>query len=201
MCDIHELWFRIGGRSCKISFYGKNKFPDAVFYWDDCELFRFNADDTKLLVEVINRWICDSAMPSAMRVDFAWILIGELADFYEIGNPVEGEFIDSWNFIERFYADLNFSFTPKVLELITAMRKEGYDKLLRAGQSLSTLILSRARRHGLRNDQPSVTFQFRDAGMIIHDNTSNNKSLILPQIKLTSEVDSILKNLSAMNID
>lgn len=39
-CDIYELWFQTKNRSCQISYYGKNNFPDFIFYWDECQLFR-----------------------------------------------------------------------------------------------------------------------------------------------------------------
>jgi hypothetical protein len=97
------LWFRHGECSCKISFYGKNRSPDAVFHWDGCKLFGFRASDSSRLAAVLERWICDHAMPSQMRLEFPWLEIGELADYYEQGNPLLGEFLQSWDFIEEHY--------------------------------------------------------------------------------------------------
>ncbi len=91
--DIYSLRFRVDDRSCEVSFYGKNEHPDAKFSWDDCQLFEFRADDVSRLAAVLSRWLCHESMPSTMRTDFPWLQIGELADYYENGKPIEGEFI------------------------------------------------------------------------------------------------------------
>lgn len=201
LSDIYELWFKSADRSCRISYYGKNKFPDAVFHWDECELFRFKADNDENLAKVLKRWLCDAAMPSTMREEFPWIQIGKLADYYEKGNPVEGEFIESWDSIERFYADMKYPILPQILNLIGKMRQKGYDKSLRAGQSLWTLILSRSRRHGLRIKQPCIAFQFLENGMDVYISLGEDKKIKFPKIEFNPEIDTLLKKLETMNID
>ena len=160
IADIHYLHFRAGDRSCEISFFGKNRLPDAKFSWDDCQLFQFQADDHARLATVLTRWLCERAPPSSMRTEFPWLHIDKLADYHEVGNSIEGEFIQSWDRIEEFYRDDWCNFSDTVLDLIRAMRIAGYDRVLRAGQSLSSLGLSRSRRHGLRSGQPSLWFEF-----------------------------------------
>jgi hypothetical protein len=123
VADIYYLRFTTGARSCQISFYGKNELPDAKFSWDECQLFEFQPDDSDPLAAVLRRWLCDDATPSAMRAEFPWLDIGELADYYEIGKPVEGEFVQSWDEIERLpdfmlMNDKLSPVAPKVKELI-----------------------------------------------------------------------------------
>ena len=117
--------------------------------------------------------------------------IGELADYYENGNPVEGEFIHSWNSIEQFYENQGFSFSNHVLELIACMRRDGYDRIVRAGQSLSSLGLSRSRWHGLRRHQPAIWFHFRDDAMHVEPTFEGEALQDIP-IQLTSDVKRVL---------
>jgi hypothetical protein len=63
------------------------------------------------------------------------------ADFYDSGNPFEDEFIQGWNWIEQLYGDLNCPQKGRVLQFIAELRKAGYDRKLRAGQSLFTFIV------------------------------------------------------------
>jgi len=200
VCDIYGLWFRGTDRTCRISFYGKNEFPDAAFHWDQCELFRFTADNREGLAAVVKRWVGDRAMPSTMRREFLYLEIGELADYYEHGNPIEGEFIKSWDLIERFYADMRFPFAPQVHNLIAQIRGKGYDKSLRAGQSLWSLIVSRSRRHGLRAGQSSIAFWFGEDGMDVYINFDEEKKVACPKIELTPEIETLLKKLEAQDI-
>jgi hypothetical protein len=201
LCDIYRLWFQGVDRSCRISFYGKNELPDAAFHWDKCELFRFQARDRSRLAAVLKRWLCDRAMPSALRMEFPGLEIGELADHYERGNPIEGEFIKSWDSIERFYEDMHFPFVPKVRSLIAQMRRKGYDRSLRAGQSLWSLIVSRSRRHGLREDQPMIAFRFRNDGMELYINLDKKAKVTCPDIDFRPEIDALLKKLEAMGVE
>ena len=202
MADCYRLRFRGDSRSCEISFWGKNQYPDARFSWDDCQLFEFQADDNRHLAAVLSRWICDQAMPSAIRSEFPEIEIGELADFYEKGNPIEGEFITSWNWMERFYDDMDYDWVPLAKKLIFDMRGRGYDRTLRAGQSLWSLILSRSRRHGLREEQPAIQFWFSDEGMGVHHTFDRIGSEPKPvAIELTDEIDRLLQRLQSEPID
>lgn len=202
--DICTLLFRGSGRSCKVSFYGKGKWPDAKFSWDECQLFQYQPKDTAQFAAVLKAWICDWLMPSAMRSEFPWLTIGELADYYEAGSPVEGEFIKSWDGMEEFYEDTRCPFSAEVKHFMCAMRDKGYDRTLRAGQSLWSLILSRSRRHGMRGDQPSVVFQFHENGMIVVDRLENHrkgaKSQSL-QIALTPEIEALLERLESKPVD
>jgi hypothetical protein len=197
MSDLYRLWFTTADRACKVSFYGDNEFPDAVFHWDGCELFQFAVGEVAAFAAVLARWLSDRAMPSALRAEFPWLEIGPLADAYEAGRGTEGEFQESWDGIERHFSD-GYGPGPQVLSLIAAIRAAGYDRKLRAGQSMYTLIVSRSRRHGLRRGQPKVAFEFEQGGMQVY---VGEQRLNLPRVEFDPRVEAILRDLAAQPID
>lgn len=199
--DIYYLWFRSTERTCKISFYGKNEHPDAVFSWDGCALFQFRADDIATLAAVAKRWLCEGAMPSLMRKEFEWLEIGPLADYYEQGNPIEGEFLKSWDDIESFYASLNNPIVPQIQRMITQMRERGYDRTLRSGQSLWSFIVSRSRRHGLRQDQPMIQFDFRENGMDVTRRFGTENKAVFEGIAFNPAIEELFQELQTQPID
>ncbi|MCA9072239.1 MAG: hypothetical protein KDA84_25105 [Planctomycetaceae bacterium] len=202
--DSYELAFSSEDRACRLSFYGKNEWPDARFSWDECQLFTYQPHDTAQLAGVLRGWLCNKWKPSQMRQEFPWLKIGELADYYENGKPIEGEFVKSWDYMEQFYDELNYPYTGGVRSFIAAMRLKGYDKTLRAGQSLSSLILSRSRRHGMRLDQPRVIFQFGDEGMVVYSSLQNQTNLVRSayrSIKLSPAIETLLNQLQSTPID
>jgi hypothetical protein len=95
--------------------------------------------------------------------------MGRLLDNNE-QSIIEEEFLESWDFIERFVADLSaypdYKSGKQMLELITRLRALGYDRKLRAGQSLTTLILSRSRKHGSL-EKAHLSFEYDPDGMTI----------------------------------
>jgi len=204
IADIYYLRMTAGDRSCELSFYGKNELPDAKFFWHDCQLFQFQSDDHSQLAAVLKRWICDRALPSTMRNEFSWLQIGDLADYYEAGKPVEGEFVQSWDWMEQFYDETKCPFATDVKKFIRTIRSKGYDKTLRAGQSLWSLILSRSRRHGMRQEQPCIQFWFRKDGMDVFnylENRSEGRKRSYNRIELTPEIDALLVELQSAPID
>jgi len=199
-CGIYGLWFRVKDRSCRIARYGKNRFPEAFFFWDECNLFRFPIESRALFGVVLERWLCDDAMPSALAREFACVQVDSLARYYEAGRPVEGEFLVSWDSTEEFYKG-KLSLGPKGRRLITDMRKAGYDKVLRAGTSMWTLMLSRSRRHGLRNDQPSIAFAIGDDDMDVTVSIDGVETFSGVEIAFTPRIDAMLKRLAEKEID
>jgi len=200
--DLYELWFRARERSCCIFYYGENKFPNAVFHWDECQLFQIQAGRLEQLALILKRWLCDYTMPSDLQKEFPWIDVGKLARYYEEGKGIEGEFITSWDSTEQFYKEMvKASFSSEVLELIAQMRQRGYDKTLRAGTSLYSLVVSRSRRHGLRAEQPRIIFCFRGNSMDIDANFNGEAKLSCPKIGFTAEIDALLKRLETKDID
>jgi len=73
---------------------------------------------------------------------------------------IESGFIKSWDDIENFYVDLlsyeGWDHVKPVQDLIKQLRALGYGKLLRAGQSIYVLVLSRSKNWGLRDNQHRI---------------------------------------------
>lgn len=200
IADIYDLKFVANERSCEISYNGKKELPDVKFSWDKCQLFEFPVDQASRLAPVLKLWLCDQTAPSMMRIEFPWLTIGPLADYYENGNPIEGEFLLSWDSIEKFYSQDWCTFSEPLLTMIHAMRSAGYDRLLRVGQSLSSLGLSRSRRYGLRSDQASLWFNFRKDRMDVQAGL-NGETLKDHPIQFTEEVRRMVDGLVMIEID
>ncbi len=148
-----QLWFKWDDRLAHITFGDINKETLNIdFYWDKSSiLFNTKNCDRKLLAKILKRWVYDRALPSVIRTEFPSVEISKLADFYEQGNPIEGEFLESWDSIEKFYESMSGFYGEllnPMIELVKSIRKENYDRQLRAGQSMLFLCLSRSQSHG-----------------------------------------------------
>ncbi len=198
---VSHLWFRNDMRSAHIHFAGRHDSPEAHFHWDESELFHFDAADVGALSAVLSRWLAANAPPSTLRKEFPWLEIGRLADFYEAGNPVEGEFIESWDQMESVYAGSRFPPRTLVLPFIAELRRAGYDRKLRAGQSIWSLIVSRSRRPRLRPEQPLVSFQFREATMEVFSSGEPEERIFEIPIEMSETVERVLQGLVERPID
>jgi hypothetical protein len=198
---VSHLWFRTEARSSHIHFVANHQSPHAVFYWDECEMFRFEPKETASLETVLSRWLSGNAPPSALRREFPWLNIGPLADFYEKGNPVEGEFLESWNQMEGVYEGSRFPPRSLVLPFIADLRRAGFDKKLRAGQSIWSLIVSRSRRPRLRPEQPVVSFQFHENTMEVYARDQQEERLHDIPIAMSDTVERVLRSLAERPID
>jgi hypothetical protein len=198
---VSHLWFRTDHRSAHIHFTTRRETPEAVFHWDESELFRFDAADPAALTPVLSRWLADNAPPSAMRKEFPWLHLGRLADFYEKGSPVEGEFIESWDQMEGIYQGSRFPSRNLVLPFIADLRRAGYDRRLRAGQSIWSFIVSRSRRARLRPEQPLVSFQFRENSMEVFSRGQDEERIFEIPISISDTVERVLYRLTQRPID
>ncbi len=87
----------------------------------------------------------------------------------------------------------------RVLQFIAQLRGAGYDRKLRAGQSLDMFVVSRSRRHGLRPDQPRVVFCFHNDGMDVLE--GNELEVRGTDISLSAPVQAVLARLLSREID
>ena len=200
---IYKLWFRTETRSAAVYFYGKDEQATVDCHWDGCELFSFGNATTAAIASILKRWLSDNALPSAMRHEFPTLPIGELADYYERGLPIEGEFVDSWSRMEKFFDEERFRPRSRVIRLIRELREAGYDRNLRAGQSLFQLGVSRSRRHGLRTDQAVIIFQFAidDDLMKVTFKHRPEEHSITTAVSVTPELVTLLNRLLLLPID
>lgn len=201
MCDVYMLHWRWKNRRCQIEFYGNERHPQSMFYWDDCELFRLAVSDIPLLASLLQRWLFDAVLPSTIANEFPTVTMDPVAQYYEAGTPIEGEFLVSWDRIETYFVDPNMPNAKAVLAFVQALRSHGFDRTLRAGQSLWTLVLSRSRRHGLRDNQPCVAFEFHNNRLRVRGYHLQSVKIDVPRIELTAEVLEHLRQLAAQPID
>lgn len=142
-------------------------------------------------------------MPSAMCKEFSWLNIGELADYYERGDPIAGECIFSWNWIEQCYDSEYFPPKSFVQQFIRPLRRAGYDREFRAGQSLWALMLSRPRPHGLRDEQARIVFELSRGGDAMRVTVRNGaeQSTLRTSVFLSDEIHAALNRLLGAPID
>jgi hypothetical protein len=196
----YSLWFKDRHRGCRIYYYGYEQHPRYTFFWDETTMFEVSGPDIKNCGRLIRKWVFDKALPADLKAEFDMIDFGKLSEYYEVGNGVQGEFILSWDSIEQFYSSLDLDKKDEVLSLIKTMRKKGFDKMLRVGQSLYTFILSRSRRHGLREDQKSISFSFNFIKTAMEINTGKEK-LSFNKIEYNDTIEQLLRALSVEKID
>mgnify|MGYP003454220544 CR=1 FL=1 len=82
---------------------------------------------------------------------------------------LEDAFAASWDYLVVFYTEwgARSRWSGPLLELIDELRDAGYDRTLRAGQSLTTFIVSRSHAHGMQQGQPSIALWPRDEQLIV----------------------------------
>ncbi len=187
-----------GDRACWFTTTGENKELLIGFSIDHCTLFESVAKNEEV-AEVFSRFLIKKEKLSSLSKEFNWIISNDLVQAYENGNGIEGEFIDSWNNITSFYKNINEEYTDDVLSFISDLRSKGFDKTLRAGQSLYTFILSKSRRHGLTENQKYLAFSFQKDKMIIRNN--KNETVSFNKIELNSEVENLLNILNQQPIE
>lgn len=197
----YSLWFKNENRGCRIYYYGYEQNPRYIFYWDDCVIFETSDLDKDKLGLLVNRWVHEKASPSILAKAYPGIDFGKLGEYYEKGKGVEGEYVLSWDRIEAFYEDIDLNRRDEVIELIKRIRSEGFDRTLRAGQSLYTLILSRSRRHGLRENQDSISFSFNFIKSAMEVRMGDSTKLEFDKIEYNDKIERLLKQLEQLPID
>ncbi|WP_309709213.1 hypothetical protein [Armatimonas sp.] len=150
-------------------------------------------------------WFVKRTLPSGLPSIFPEIALSRLVPYYEEGRGLEGEFIESWVGIEHFFADWaarQSSHVQDTLILLRALKAKGYDSKLRAGQSMSTFIISRSRLHGLRTDQSSLAFETWGNKLRVHGQLAGVKiSLEYETLTLNDEIEQLVKRLAELPVD
>ena len=150
---------------------------------------------------LISKWVFEKAMPSILKEIFPEIDFGILAEYYEKGNGIEGEFMLSWDEIETSYRQAHLDKKTEILQLVRQMRENGFDRTLRAGQSLYDLIVSRSRRHGLREGQNFVRFSFTYIESAMEIRTRKGEKFQFDKIEYNETINKLLLAIEAESID
>jgi len=217
LTEIGEFWFERDDRRASVYFSDdKQEIINISFYADTSSmLFDIKNHDRKLLAEIIKRWVSDWALLSEIRTEFPSVEMSKLADFYERGNLIEGEFLGSWDRIEKFYESPSMyqKLSHPMIELVKPIRKEGYDCKLRAGTSMWNLCLSRSRSYG-NMGLYSLVFQVEYDNLEINGEQKKSQSLrvfcldngaiaeefVEKEIALTDRIRKVLQKLSEQPI-
>jgi len=217
LSEFCQLWFERDDRRASVYFSDdKQEIINISFYADTSSmLFDIKNHDRKLLAEIIKRWVGDWALLSEIRTEFPSVEMSKLADFYERGNLIEGEFLGSWDRIERFYESPSMyqKLSHPMIELVKPIRKEGYDCKLRAGTSMWNLCLSRSRSYG-NMGLYSLVFQVEYDNLEINGEQKKSQSLrvvyldngaiaeefVEKEIALTDRIRNLLQKLSEQPI-
>lgn len=168
------------------------------FLWDDCAVFYAYNTNLYPFTPLVYDWLINNLKPTELKEKYSWIEIYSIAQYYERGEGFIGEFIESWDRVEKFYSELEFHLKDDVLNFIRAIRGYEFDKSLRAGTSLYSLILSKSRRFGLRQDQKRISFSFGDEGIYV--NSDVHKQVLFKGIKLSDEILELIKTLNTEEI-
>lgn len=200
-CDLHDLTILVEDRMVEVKFYGKNDNPDAYFQWEGCTLAKWRVDPP-LLGNLMVRWLVEREAPTDLNNQLN-VDVYPVASFYEQGRGVEGEFLLSWDHLESFYRQSQFPQSAFAQRYIASLRQRGFDASLRAGQSLWRTIVSRSRRHGLRDDQAFVMLDFQADQVTVTGQIAGRdlQPLTCNKSEVSPEVLSLLRELAACSID
>lgn len=204
--EFYHLSFSYESRSCTISAADHFQNHLVIFKDDQVEICAFREKDPNIISQAIQAWLIEHYSPTMLGREFDGLIFNEVAIYYEIGKPIMGEFIQSWDKTEQFFLHINRKLeSAQAHGLLTKMRVAGYDKTLRAGQALMTLILSRSRRHGLQSGQPCIYFDFYNDEIHVrcsftNENTQEFKFPYYSSKELLPELVSLLDKLAAFPI-
>jgi hypothetical protein len=201
--DIVELKITKDEKSCWIGAISSDLTLDARFCWDETEQFSVAACEVADFARFVRRWLIDGVPATALAREERNLNLAEVAEYYESGRPIEGEFILSWIDIRDFYLEDWETISPTALALLDHLSGLGYDRQLRAGQSMATLVLSRSRRHGLRPEQKYVRIEFDRNGIEITLRNGDGQApdRVVKAVEVTPEVIDILNELAASSLD
>jgi len=122
---------------------------------------------------------------------------GTLAEKFAMDDVIEQDFLESWNRMEWFFGSGEiWPKNPDVVEFIATLRRAGYDRKLRAGQSLDIFVVSRSRKHGMRLEQPSIGFHIYQGKMTVSSTGLQADTFVENAATLSDPVRGLLDRLS-----
>jgi hypothetical protein len=194
--------FDSGVRTVEILLYGPEHEQWVSFLWHDSKMFELRNHDHAKLAPVIGSWLHEQDMPSTMNQKFPWLETGKLAQYYEQGRELEGEFVVSWDGIEGFYAkEPRVERSGPLLKLIAEMRVRGFEKSFRAGTSMTILIFSRSKDHGLRAEQAHICLSGSEYGVDVEINIDGRHRMFLANGEFTPEIEQWFRRLEMHPVD
>ena len=122
--------------------------------------------------------------------------------FRKLSSELSAEFEESWTWLQHhFYEFLvekdDWQWIQPLIKLMTLLRLLGYDRVLRAGQSLHLAMFSRSRDHGLLEGQDWLSIRVeRNGSMFIRSLSADPDPIHCPRIELCDPLLDRLETLS-----
>jgi hypothetical protein len=157
---------------------------------------------------ILKQWFCDDIRPSDLVKEFPFLDKGELSECSDFNKVIEADLKRSWDVVEDYYRNIflvakqEFS---EILSFISLLRSEGYDRIFRAGISVSALVFSRAMRQVLRLDQPCLIFELSaDSKINIYTSQKarfdGNINLRSSRLEFTPQIENLFNELEREDI-
>ena len=183
--EIYHLSITNENRECHFQRYN-----GIEFLADGSVIFSYY-QEIEETANLIKYWLVDNLMPSQLIDKVPNLNIGKLSKYYEDGELIKGEFVLSWEDKESFYLSerghMNFNESKKneIKTFFQNLIDKNYNEKTRAGLSIRSLVLTRARRHGgIGSNTPFVSFFFFEdkSGMLVTERDGNLKEFEMPVI-------------------
>jgi len=120
---------------------------------------------------------------------------------------IEEEFSQSWGWMEQYFANLSskedWDWIKPICGLIGELRRQGYDRQFRAGQSMYLFVLSRSRHHGLRRGMSYIKFEAirgGHMGITCRTDVDTVTEFEVERVEITPEIEALLTRLLAQPI-
>jgi hypothetical protein len=212
LSEAYCLSFTSSQRNCEVYFESQTQDLTFEFYWRDFYIFKFSSKDNIRSAPILKRWFCDNIIPSVLLNEFPWLNSDRLSKLYDFDQVIADNFSQSWDVFKEacdLYLGIELfgqeNYYEDIIKMISQMRQKGFDRTLRAGQSMFRLILSRSLYHGLRKDQAHLIIDFSKGSISIFSSRDANSdpSIIFnnPKIELTPQIEKLLKELETEEIN
>ena len=113
---------------------------------------------------------------------------------------IEQDFKASWDSIDQFFTRLvehyHWEGHRPIFKILAAMRELGYDRQLRAGQSMSTFVVTRARFHHYRAHHGRIRLDVLSDGLnAVYYKDGEKIEVTTDSFDYTDEIDALLQRL------
>ncbi|MBL0316247.1 MAG: hypothetical protein IPP69_10870 [Flavobacteriales bacterium] len=193
-----ELEFEDGERLCRIHYHASKEFPRWIYFWNGTRIFETSNPHDAINAQIAMRWVLEKVRPSELNMDYPEIDTGKLAQFYEQGKGLEGEFTLSWE--ESIKNLKQGEHHEKVRKLFKQFEKAGYYQLFRTNANSWTFVMTRSKKNLKLSDQPFISFRFYENKSEVSVKDIHGTLHRFEEIELTSEMKRIIQELQDIQI-
>lgn len=196
----HTLNCTRDDRRVEIRYWSNNALPNAYFLWDGTQIHEAECLETAQIKESVEKWVLKRLNPFDMQNEFPFLQTADVAPYFEQGEPIAGEFIVSWEEVEEFYLKhWRVDGLEQILALIRKIRSMGFERNLRAGTSMYTLMLYRSRRY--RPKQPYIAFNFTNSSEMQVTKSFDESEVSIMPLEFSKKLHTLLSKFCGYPID